>query len=110
MKEALQKIETLTAALNLIGRQLPEIQKALDEITQANTTFKSFVELLNAQDFRPSLPKAPVCFGRMEIFHMRDGRKITADLYYAEWDFLALAYDMAQQVRGDFRVVYRYYR
>jgi len=107
MKAAIAKIEALSTAIRFIGRDFAEIQTALDEITASHTSFPTFRDLLNAPNYRPSLLQAPEDYYHSEIIHMTDGRKITAELRYAELDFLALAYNMAQKVRGDHRLAFR---
>lgn len=94
---------------------------ALDGLTNSHTMFRTFSQLVN------SFPSAncthfPVNFAHIlrlqktpEVYELgkivtmaTDDRQITAEIYYAELDLLALAYDMAQEARGDNRRAFRY--
>lgn len=107
--EAVAKVRALTAAFQKTGRDLLTISEALDRITRSYTAFGSFWLLVNAAgNYRPSLLRAPErAYNRNEPVYLPDHRQVTREVYYAELDFLAIAYDLAQEQRGDSRRAYR---
>lgn len=109
MKEALNKIGFLTSRLQFFRWDFNDLAKTLDELARSHTASESFGALLDAKGgYFPSLLKTPETkYDKTEIVHMNDGRKITAELHYAELDLLALAYDMMQEIRGDSRRAFR---
>lgn len=84
-------------------------ESVLDRLTNSHTAFSTFGELVSGTgDFHPHLQKAPEVYNLLGIVTMTtDGRKITREVYYAELDLLALAYNMAQEARGDNRRAFR---
>lgn len=113
MKNPVASCLAFAAALE---NALPSLQmtakdtgNALDFLTREHTAFGYFSELVNAKGgYGPSLHKAPEHFHlKAEVVHMPSGRKITAEMRYAELDCLAIAYDIAQEARGDSRRAFR---
>lgn len=102
-----QKIASLTLAAQAAGQHdITGLVAKLDEITSAHTAFTTFLSLLNAAGgYRPSIRVAP-----KGIYHaLPYGVRIepTIDRMQAELDFLAMAYDMAQEARNDPRRAFR---
>lgn len=108
---AIQKIEALTAALRKTGEtNIATLQTTLDSITSSHTAFGDFTKLIHAEgNYFPSLHKAPEKYRKSEMVTLGGAplRKITREQQYAELDLLALAYDMAQEARGDSRRAFR---
>lgn len=110
MKKEIQQMNALTRALAKVGvDSLAGLQHTLDEVTKRHTGFKFFVEMVHAPGgYFPSLPQAPSGrYPKAELVYMSSGHKISRELFYAQLDFLAMAYDMAQEARGDARRAFR---
>lgn len=96
MTKAEAETEELTEALKKIGRTLPEILKTLDALTREHTGFPDFRSLIYAEGNPPEFSKRPP--HPVSSFSQN---------IYAEYDLLALAYNMAQQARNDPRRSFR---
>lgn len=80
----------------------------LDNLAKDHTAFYSLADLINAKGgYFPSLMKADGGYFGLEIVTLPNGRKLTREMQYAELDLLALAYDLAQESRGDSRRAFR---
>lgn len=101
LKVALATQHALNATESLVA--------TFDNLTREHTAFQSFSQLVHAEgDYFPSLHKAPEGeYDKNELVFFACGRTITRELQYAELDLLALAYDMAQEARGDSRRAHR---
>lgn len=76
----------------------------LDNLTREHTAFGSFHELLDAKDgYFPSFPKAPQHMAEWATYRLPSGQVVSARTYYQQFDLLAMAYDQAQEARGDIR-------
>jgi len=123
--QAAESIDRLNASFLKVAEAFKNSAKSaaafsavFDNLTKSHTAFADFYEMLTAKGgYFPSLPRSiaetdssanpGLQSALMELVTLSDGRKITSELYYAELDLLALAYDMAQAARGDNRRAFR---
>lgn len=95
-QKAIGQVEKLRAALEAVGDIcFTTVREYLDSLTKTHLGFVDFSALVRSKH-TPYIPFKP-------DFEVSDYFKKV----YAELDFLALAYDMAQEVRGDYRRAYR---
>lgn len=131
MKNPVQSCLAFAAALQKIMPVInspKETGNLLDFLTKEHTGFENFAELTNAPGgYFPSIQTAPEqpecpqdcscegeCMARglppynvAEVVHMASGRKVTLEWFYNELDCLAIAYNIAQEGRGDTRRAFR---
>lgn len=87
--------ERLAAALKKLGEDITKpVDPILNKLTKSHTRFGSFVEMVHAEYGTPT-------------FEKRHGI-LTRSAYFDELDLLSLAYDLAQEARGDNRRAFRY--
>lgn len=99
---ALRRVQEITAYSARTYAEYATI--FFDQLTYDHTGFRNFGALINAPvNSYPSLPKAPQVYSLSQIFTLLSRRKVTAEIWYAELDLLALAYNIAQEARGDNR-------
>jgi len=78
----------------------------LDKLTRDHTAFGSFHELLAAPK-APRLPTPPADFAEWNTYRMPSGEIKSAKAFYHDLSLLAIAYDQAQETRGDSRRAFR---
>lgn len=112
MNKVLKNIATLEAAfLKVVEAFKSSLGSTvvLDNVAKDHTAFDDFAALAHADGgYFPSLHKAPLDdYNENEVVTLANGRKLTRKMQYAELDLLALAYNMAQEARGDNRRAFR---